>query len=257
MSGYETLKFAEVYGRNFPRFSREEIHPAVSKILDKLPRGRLLDFPSGSGALAYRLYKEGFEVTACDLNPNNFIAEGVTIHQGDLCARFPFDDDTFEYATFVEGPEHAENPFFAIREFSRVLRSNGHLVITIPNYTSIESRLKFLLWGSSEKAITPELIQRKYGGEAAMAHITPLTYTQIRYFLEASGFDVVLVEKDKTKRKQFFLYPLVFIIQVITWLSGNSGQKKWWAREANATRILLGGNTLIVLARKIRDSRYS
>lgn len=68
------MKYIDVYGKRFPRFSRIEIHPAVAKILMQFPRGRLLDFPAGSGALSYRLYKDGFDVTACDLNPDLFIS---------------------------------------------------------------------------------------------------------------------------------------------------------------------------------------
>ena len=50
----------EVYGRIFPSYSRSEIHPAISRILKDMPRGRLLDFPTGSGSLAWRLQNEGF-----------------------------------------------------------------------------------------------------------------------------------------------------------------------------------------------------
>jgi SAM-dependent methyltransferase len=244
------MKYIDVYGRRFPRFSRVEIHPAVSKILGEFPKGSVLDFPAGSGALSYRLHKDGFDVTACDLEPDNFIVEELPICKGDLALEFPFEDGLFNYATFVEGPEHTENPFFAIREFSRVLADDGRLLLTIPNYTSIEARLGFLIWGSGEKAITPELIKNKYKGVSSMAHITPLTYTQIRYFLEASGFEIELVEKDKVKWKQCLLYPIVALIQLLTLISGKSGQKKWWAKDANSSSILLGGATLIILAKK-------
>ena len=151
---------------------------------------------------------------------------------------------------FVEGPEHVENPWFAIREFSRVLKNSGLLVLTIPNYTSLEARLKFLLWGASEKAITPDLIKDKYGGDSSMAHISPMTYTQLRYFLEASGFEIQTVAQDRIKWKQYLLTPIAMIIWLVTWLSGKNGQRKWWARQANANEVLMGGNTLIIVALK-------
>ncbi len=244
----------EVYDRVFPKFARPAIHPKVSDILNRFPRGSLLDLPSGSGALSYRLSKEGFCVTACDIRPEQFKPIEIPVVAGDLRRRFPFDDNLFDYATFVEGPEHSENPLFAFREFARVLKPGGRLIVTLPNYTNIEQRLRYLFFGSTEKCITQERLQNS-GGIASMLHITPLGYTQLRFFLETAGFEIELIEQDVIKKKQYLLKPLAMTIQLISKIADRGNQAKYWASQANSNKILMGGNTLIVMARHSENNR--
>lgn len=244
----------QVYDRQFKQYSRNAIHPRISELLDELPKGSLLDFPAGSGALSYRLHNEGFDVTACDICPEAFEPDEIKVVSGDLCQSFPFQDNSFDYATFVEGPEHAENPFFAIRQFARILKPGGRLVISIPNYTNLEKRLQFLLWGTGEKAVPFERVKDWSLSEFAMLHLTPMTYTQLRCFLEYSGFEIERVAKDAVKAKQQLLKPIALLIQALSKLQGCKGQENYWLQEANANEILMGGNTLIIIARLRHDA---
>ncbi len=241
-------KTVQVYDRQFKQYSRDAIHPKISAILSEFPRGTLLDFPAGSGALSYRLHRDGFSVTACDIHPEHFEPNEIEVVRGDLGSQFPFDDNSFDYATFVEGPEHAENPFFAIREYARVLKPGGRLVLSLPNYTNIEKRLEFLLYGSSEKAVSQDRFKEHFVSDMARLHITPLIYTQLKFFLEYAGFEIELLEKDGIKRNQRFLKPLALLLQLASKLHGKSGREKYWLHEANSDTILMGGNTLIIVA---------
>ncbi len=53
-------------------FARDEAHDKVIEMMGKEPRGKVLDVPTGAGALAGRLKKMGFEVSCCDINPSYF-----------------------------------------------------------------------------------------------------------------------------------------------------------------------------------------
>src|ERR1700686_353186 len=86
--------------------ARPEIHATVARILDPLPRGRLLDVPAGEGALSARLSEAGFQVQACDLYPEIFRAPGVEVRRGDLSAALPYKNPQFQNITFLEGLEH-------------------------------------------------------------------------------------------------------------------------------------------------------
>lgn len=45
----------------------------------------------------------------------------------------PYPDESFDLVTCTETLEHLERPESALQEMSRVLRTGGHLVITVPN----------------------------------------------------------------------------------------------------------------------------
>jgi len=138
--------------------AREGAHECVEEILRDSTRGRLLDVPAGHGALAVRLKKLGFEVLGCDLYPQIFDVQDIEIKSGDLDGRLPYDDQAFAYVVCIEGLEHIENPANAIREFSRVLKPGGTLVVSVPNIMNIEERLKWLFAGytSHFKPLSPE-----------------------------------------------------------------------------------------------------
>src|SRR5258708_15925416 len=127
--------------------AHEAIHDKVVAILEKERRGPLLDVPAGEGALAARLLSAGFEVSCCDLYPEIFRLRDVSIRQGDLNGELPFDSRSFDYVTCLEGLENIENPQQAIREFARVLRPGGTVIVSIPNILNIEERLKWILYG--------------------------------------------------------------------------------------------------------------
>src|SRR6266576_6699367 len=127
--------------------AHQAIHDTVVGILRELPRGALLDVPAGEGALATRLIDVGFDVRCCDLYPEIFRLDGVDVHQGNLDAELPFGDRSFDYVTCLEGLEHIENPQQAMREFARVLKPGGQLIVSVPNILNIEERLKWLLYG--------------------------------------------------------------------------------------------------------------
>ena len=240
-----------VYGRTFPSYSRSEIHPAISKIMENLPRGSLLDFPSGTGSLAWRLKNEGFAVAAADIAPEAFINPEIEIRQGDLNSRFPFDAAQFDYACFVEGPEHVENVFQCLREFARVLKPGGRLIVSLPNYSNLQNRFKQFLNGVIEPVVSYESLKSDYLGNEFMIHINRLPYPMMRMALEFAGFKIESVHEDRQKKKQRLLWPIALLIQLLTHLRGEKGQRKYWLKDSNATQVLMGGNTLILVARLI------
>jgi SAM-dependent methyltransferase len=233
-----------------------EIHEKVAQILDPLPRGALLDVPGGQGALAARLKKSGFDVQACDLYPELFCAPGIEVRRGDLSASLPYADQEFLYVVCLEGLEHIENPHQAIREFARILKPGGHLIITTPNILNIEERAKWLLYGytSHFKPISSEHLQMRHSQsgerEAVTLHINPIAYTELRYILEKYKFEVLGVHKDRNKPLLWLYAPLIALIRLVGWLTPAKRKRERWTRELQSDVVLLGGNTLILHAAK-------
>lgn len=234
--------------------AHQAIHDTVAGILEKLPPGALLDVPAGEGALAASLIAAGFEVSCCDLYPEIFRLEGVNVRRGDLNGQLPFEDRSFDYITCVEGLEHIENPQQAMREFARMLRPGGHLILSVPNILNIEERLKWLIHGytSHFKPVTREQVARlraEYDNrEEIAAHVNPIGYSEVRYVLEKYGFQIEGVHRDKPKANAWLYWPLVALIRLIARLTPAKKKVERWTDELASDEVLLGGNTLIVHA---------
>ena len=236
--------------------AHEAIHETAAKILQTTERGKVLDVPAGEGALALRLKNLGFEVFCCDLYTEFFKLPGTEIKPGNLDERLPYDDKTFDYVVCVEGLEHIENPANAFREFARILKRNGTLVVSVPNIMNIEERLKWLFNGytSHFKPLSgAELddIETKHGAMAKMAlHVNPIGYSEVRYLLEKSGFELKKTYLDKPKKNSWAYLPLVGLIKLAARFTSEKKRKSRWTDELNSDEVLLGGNTLIFEAKK-------
>lgn len=236
--------------------AHEAIYDAVETILGPQPRGALLDVPAGEGALAERLLRLGFDVSCCDLHPQMFRLPGVEILRGDLSASLPYGDESFDYLVCVEGLEHIENPHRAAREFGRLVRSGGHLVVSVPNVLNIEERLKLLLYGytSHFKPLSSESLARlgeEFAGvEEAALHIHPIAYPELRYMLEKNGFELRRLYRDKPKRNSWAYRPLAGLIRALNRSQKASRRRERWSDELHSDEVLLGGNTLVVHAVK-------
>ena len=233
------------------------IHETVARLLgERRERGLLLDVPAGEGALAARLLAAGFEVRCCDLYPEIFRLRGVEIKGGDLSGTLPYADESFDFVTCVEGLEHIENPQQAIREFARLLRAGGGLVVTVPNILNIEERVKWLLHGytSHFKPISREALARvraELGAlEEVALHINPISYAELRYTLEKYGFEIQKLYRDKPKAHLWAYWPLVALIRLVARFTSARKRRERWSAELQSDEILLGGNTLIVHAVK-------
>jgi 2-polyprenyl-3-methyl-5-hydroxy-6-metoxy-1,4-benzoquinol methylase len=127
--------------------SRPGLHETVLSILNPMPRGHILDCPAGEGALVEKLLAAGFQVQACDLYDELFRLDDAEIRKGDLSGTLPYPGQSFDYITSLDGLEHIDSPPQAFREYRRLLKPNGHLIISVPNIMNVEERLKWLIFG--------------------------------------------------------------------------------------------------------------
>jgi ubiquinone/menaquinone biosynthesis C-methylase UbiE len=108
--------------------------PIVREILDGLPVGDALDAACGTGRHTAYLASLGHEVIGVDNSPEmlNVARAKVptgTFHEADLLA-LPLGDDSVDLVVCAIALTHVPNLAQALREFVRVLRPNGHLVIS-------------------------------------------------------------------------------------------------------------------------------
>jgi SAM-dependent methyltransferase len=231
-------------------------HNVVAELLLAREGGRVLDAPCGEGALALRLGQTGREVCCVDCVEDILQVEGVEFRLGDLQGRLPFDDAFFDAAACVDGIEHVENPFHLAREFGRVLRPGGLLVLSTPNVSALRSRFRFLLTGGHNKFKRPLDEARPN----PLHHITPLTFPRLRYVLHTSGFRVAAVRANRVKAASWpyaLLYPFARLATALTFRREADCDQRERNRAILRTLYSIPvafGETLIVAAEKREET---
>lgn len=57
------------------------------------------------------------------------------------CDTLPYQDESFDFVICDEVLEHLKNIFWALGEADRVLKTGGHLLITVPNLAALHNRI--------------------------------------------------------------------------------------------------------------------
>ena len=94
-------------------------------------------------------------------------------------APLPCPDASFDAIISTEVIEHLENPRAAFREFSRLVRPGGRLLLTTPNQESIRSLASLIVRGHHVAFLD----------ESYPAHLTALLRRDLERLCQESGFD--------------------------------------------------------------------
>ncbi len=96
----------------------------------------ILDIGCGAGNMIHHLQEfgrvKGIEVDARPVQMAR--ARGYDVQQADATRRIPFADNTFDLVTALDVIEHVDDDGALMRESQRVLKPNGHLLITTPAF---------------------------------------------------------------------------------------------------------------------------
>lgn len=144
-------------------------------------KGDLLEFGAGTGELLLQLRSQGYpgRMTGADLLPRPGRLPGdIGWSQVDLNLPLSLPDESFDVIISTEVVEHLENPRFMAREFWRLLRPSGMVVLTTPNQESIRSLLALLFSGH----------YAAFQDSCYPAHITALLRKDLRRIFSEAGF---------------------------------------------------------------------
>jgi len=239
-----------------PKPALSVIQRAVLRFLSgaKLKPGAVvLDAPCGAGALAAELAARGFDVSVADVDPSAGVLPGIKFRLTDLEKPLPWADAHFDAVFSLEGFEHLENGFHLLREFNRVLKPGGALLLTTPNIVSLRSRMRFFASGFFHKDALPLNESARH----PLHHIGLSTFPEIRYALHTTGFRLEDCSHTRIKPVSF-LYsvyiPWMWLYTLIAFRREKDPEQRKRNREIRArlfSPALLFGENLIFLARKL------
>ena len=163
--------------------SAEPIYQTVLRLCRTWqPNGDLLEFGAGTGTLARQLaaFHTGGTITCADIRPRPAsLPANIGWLEADLNHPLPLPDQSFASIISTEVIEHLENPRAVFREFYRLLRPDGLLIVTTPNQESVRSLAGLLMGGHFAAFLGPSY----------PAHITALLRKDFQRICRETQFD--------------------------------------------------------------------
>lgn len=151
---------------------------------------RIFESSAGAALLARQLRDQGHDMTISNYYFHDF--PDITEFQADLNKPIDLPDNSFDVVICREVIEHVECVPHTLREFNRVLKPGGRLIMTFPNRLQIRSRILHLLTGFYRGMKSPINLDVPYGD----AHINLIGYPEMDYFLRKTGYEITAVESS-------------------------------------------------------------
>jgi SAM-dependent methyltransferase len=154
----------------------------------------LLDIGCGAGNMIHHLSQygqvKGLEI---DERPVKKARErGYDVQQFDATQPMPFSDNTFDAVTALDVIEHNEDDMAILADSWRILKTGGHIVITVPAF--------MWLWTHNDEL---------------NAHVRRYTQAELHEKLEKTGFKV-----NRITYNNFFIFPLAAFLLLLRRGSG-------------------------------------
>jgi len=135
-----------VWQKNIPKNSCRKLERAT--LIKKALLGKkVLDVGCGVGRLAKMLSDQGREVYGIDVE-TSFLKKAPVSIRGQLVRgsgqNLPFISNVFDTVVMEEVIEHLQHPSVAVQECHRVLKPEGHLILSTPN-ARVYYAIRFLL----------------------------------------------------------------------------------------------------------------
>ena len=236
----------------------------------------VIDFPAGNGITSRILREIGANPIPMDLFPEYFEIDGIKCEKANIRNGLPIERKKADALICQEGIEHFSDQFGALKEFNRVLKKNGTLLITTPNYSNLRSRLSYLLSESERfnSTMPPNeldsiwMSKQEITDEIYFGHIFLIGIQKLRVLAKLSGFSIKKYHFTRVKSTSMLLFPLFYpFILISNWISykKNLRKNKDYDYETKKMvyseiyklsinpKILVGGNLMVEF---IKDRDY-
>lgn len=142
-----------------------------------LNKGILLDVGAGTGVFALTMQQAGWEVTGLepDATARQNASSNHQIQLQPLDVLFELKDQSFDAITMWHVLEHVHDLHGYLQTFQRILKSNGTLIIAVPNYTSFDAEVYKQFWAA-------------YDVPRHLYHFSP---NSMKVLIEKHGFKII------------------------------------------------------------------
>ena len=186
------------------------------------------DIPAGLGRTSKALLASGAHVRSFDLFPDAFDVDELDCKFADLTKELPIETESCDIAIFQEGIEHLADQLFALSEFNRILKKDGRLFVTTPNYSALRAKVAYLLLESEVRNIMPpnELDslwrprRESKGQRIYFGHIFMIGIQKLRMLAWLAGFRIHKIHHTRVNWTSAallpFLYPFIWVRNMLT-----------------------------------------
>lgn len=241
---------------------------------------RIIDFPAGNGITTSLIKEIGAKPYPFDLFPEYFNVDGIKCERVNIKTGIPLKDHFADAIICQEGIEHFSDQLGALKEFSRLLRTNGTLIITTPNYSSIRSKLSYLLSESERfNSMMPPneldsiwMTDQDITDEIYYGHIFLIGIQKLRLLSKLAGFRFKKFHFTKMKTTSLLLLPFIYpFILCSNWLAykKNMRRNKHYADEVKKEiyseifrisinpKILISGHLMVEFEKEKEANKVS
>lgn len=203
---------SNIHNKKSPKYY---IRKYIEQHTEEFSGKTVVDFPAGNGATCELLYQHGAHVFAFDLFPQYFLFDKITCTQANIDEGIPFESNMADAVICQEGIEHFSDQLRALREFNRVLKINGKLIITTPSYSNLAAKTSYLLFESETfKQMPPnewdDVWMSDNNQNLYIGHLFLLGLQKLRTLAHLSGFELKEARYMRLSKGSLVLFPLLY-----------------------------------------------
>lgn len=217
---HPTMIDEHIYNPKSPKFY---VKKYLDNQKDELKNKIVLDIPAGNGATTEILLANGAKVEAFDLFPEYFMLKNIECKRADIADKIPVTDNYTDMLICQEGIEHFSDQLKTFKEFNRVIKTNGKMLITTPSYSNLSAKFSYLLFESETSKLMPPneiddiwMSDKTVTNEIYHGHIFLIGLQKLRILAKLSGFKIIEIKYLRLSKGSLFLFPFFYPLIVIS-----------------------------------------
>jgi ubiquinone/menaquinone biosynthesis C-methylase UbiE len=214
---------------NNPKSIKYHVKKYFLKHAEAYKNKNVIDFPAGNGITTQILQEIGAIPHPYDLFPQYFKLKNIACNKADIHKDIPYPHGMADALICQEGLEHFSDQLHALKQFNKVLKINGELIITTPNYSNLSSRISYMLMETEKynKLMPPNEIDSIWMNaenntdEIYYGHIFLLGIQKLRILSVLAGFRIKKIIYTRKKVSSLILlpfwYPWIYLSSLYTY----------------------------------------